>query len=58
MVLYRRRLGHHLSYDARKPVFGASDQVLYKPGCTATTEELARGLKFWFQEKIGIVLSM
>ena len=30
-----------MSCDARKPVFGASDQVLYKQGCT-TIEELAR----------------
>ena len=26
----------HLSRDARKPVFGVSDQVRHKPGCTSS----------------------
>ena len=28
----------HLSLVVRKPVFGVSDQVRHKPGCTATEE--------------------
>ena len=27
---------HYLSRDARKPVFGISDQVRHKPGCTSS----------------------
>ena len=32
------RIAHHyhLSRDARKPVFGISDQVRHKPGCTVS----------------------
>ena len=29
---------HNLSLVMRKPVFGVSDQVLHKPGCTATED--------------------
>ena len=29
---------HHMSHVARKPVFGVSNQVQHKPGCTATEE--------------------
>ena len=29
---------HHLSLFVRKPVFGVSDQVQHKPGCTATED--------------------
>ena len=36
---------HYVSRDARKPVFGDSDQVWHKPVCTVT--ERARILKFW-----------
>ena len=38
----------YLSLVLRKPVFGISDQVRHKPGCTAT--EMAWGLKFRIQE--------
>ena len=34
-----------MSLIVRKPVFGVSDQVRHKPGCTAT-EDIARGLIF------------
>ena len=37
----------------RKPVFGVSDQVLHKPGCT-TTHKMARGLKFSIKEVEGL----
>ena len=45
----------------RKPVFGVSDQVLHKPGCTATEDgwrlEISylgrRGLYYPFSENIG-----
>ena len=36
---------YNLSLVVRKPVFGVSDQVRHKPGCTAT-DKMARGLKF------------
>ena len=29
---------HYMSRVIRKPVFGVSDQVRHKPGCTATEE--------------------
>ena len=29
---------HHMSLVVRKPVFGVSDQVRHKPGCTATDD--------------------
>ena len=29
---------HHMSLVVRKPVFGISDQVRHKPGCTATDD--------------------
>ena len=28
--------GNHMSSDARKPVFGVSDQVRHKPTCTVS----------------------
>ena len=34
----------YMSLLVRKPVFGVSDQVSHKPGCTAST--IARALKF------------
>ena len=45
-----------LSRDARKPVFGVSDQVQYKPGCTATEDGKRREISA--VESRGIVLSM
>ena len=39
----------YMSLVVRKPVFGVSNQVRHKPGCT-TTEEMARGLKFRIYE--------
>ena len=33
---YLRKLTDYESRDARKPVFGVSDQVRHKPGCTVT----------------------
>ena len=35
----------------RKPVLGVSDQVRYKPGCTAI--EIAKGLKFRIKKEEG-----
>ena len=29
---------HHLCLGVRKPVFGVTDQVRHKPGCTATED--------------------
>ena len=29
---------YNMSRDVRKPVFGISDQVRHKPGCTATED--------------------
>ena len=36
----------------RKPVFGVSDQIPHKPGCTK--HKMARGLKFRIQEVEGL----
>ena len=41
-----------MSHVTRKPVFGVSDQVRHKPGCSAT-EDVLRGLKFQIQEVEG-----
>ena len=43
----------YLNHVVRKPVFGVSDQVPQKPGCT-TKQNMARGLKFRFQEVEGL----
>ena len=37
---------YHMSLVVRKLVFGVSDQVQHKPGCTATEQKMTRGLKF------------
>ena len=44
-----------MSLVVRKPVFGVSDQVRHKPGCTA--KEDGYGLKISDLESRGIVLS-
>ena len=38
--LYKTALDEqfYMSRDVRKPVFGVSDQVPHKPGCTATED--------------------
>ena len=45
-----RPLQLNLSLVVRKPVFGVSDQVRHKPGCTATED----GLKFRIQVEEGL----
>ena len=47
---------HNLSLVVRKPVFGVSDQVRHKPGCT-TTEDGKR-LEISDLDRRGILLSM
>ena len=37
----------------RKPVFGVSDQVPHKPGCTGT-EDIARGMKLRIKKVEGL----
>ena len=32
------QVSYDVSLDVRKPVFGVSDQVRHKPGCTATED--------------------
>ena len=32
------KIGHEMCLVVRKPVFGVSDQVPHKPGCTATED--------------------
>ena len=46
----------HMSLVVRKPVFGVSDQVRHKPGCTATED----GYRLEISDlgSRGIVLSM
>ena len=48
--IYCGSYSHHfnMSLVVRKPVFGVSDQVRHKPGCTA------RGLEFWIYEGEGL----
>ena len=46
----------YLSLVMRKPVFGVSDQVQYKPGCTATEDGYR--LEISNLESRGIVLSV
>ena len=41
-----------MSRVVRKPVFGVSDQVRHKSGCTA--QKIARGLKFRIKEVEGL----
>ena len=45
----------YLSLVVRKPVFGVSDQVRHKPGCTATED--AKRLEISHVGSRGIVLS-
>ena len=45
-----------MSLVVRKPVFGVSDKVLHKPGCTATEDGLR--LETSDLESSGIALSM
>ena len=42
-----------MSHIVRKPVFGVSDLVRHKPGCTIT-EEICRGLKFRIKKVEGL----
>ena len=44
-LIYLSYLHYNMGRDARKPVFGISDKVRFKPVCSAT-ERLARKLKF------------
>ena len=44
-----------MSRIIRRPVFGVSDQVKHKSGCTTDPQQMARGLKF---RSTGIALSM
>ena len=50
------KVQYYMSLVVRKPVFGVSDQVPHKPGCTATEDE------YWLEisdlERRGIVLSV
>ena len=46
----------HMSHVARKPVFGFSDQVRQKQGCTATEDD--QRLEISDLGSRGIVLSM
>ena len=46
---------HNLSLVVRKPVFGVSDQVRHKPGCTASEDD--KKLEISDLESRGIVLS-
>ena len=48
--------GVYLSLVVRKPVFGVSDQVRHKPGCTATED--GKRLDILYIDSRGIVLSM
>ena len=45
-----------MSLIVRKPVFGVSDQVPHKPGCTVT--ELGQRLEISDLDSRGIVLSV
>ena len=45
---------HHLSHDARKPVFGVSDHVRHKPAYSPT--EKARIFKFWVYVEQVLIL--
>ena len=45
-----------MSLVVRKPVFGVSDQVPHKPGCTATEDGLRLGISDLGSR--GVVLSM
>ena len=65
LVAKQKRLGkmllmstHNLqmSLVVRKPVFGVSDKVQHKPGCTATED--AQRHEIWNLESRGIVLSV
>ena len=65
MVVYLNRIieavlkstqNQHLSRVMRKPVFRVSDQILHKPGFTAT--ENGYRLEISYLEGRGIVLSM
>ena len=47
---------HHLSLVVRKPVFGVSDQIRHKPGCTATED--GKRLETSDLGRRGIVLSV
>ena len=55
MGVMRCSLHRHMSRDVRKPVFGVSDQVRHKPGCTAT--EYGWRHEISDLESRGIVLS-
>ena len=46
----------HMSLVLRKPVFGVSDKVPHKPGCTTTQDGLR--LEISYIGRRGIVLSM
>ena len=46
----------HMSLVVRKPVFGVSDQVRHKPGCTTTEDGLR--LEISYLGSRGIVLSV
>ena len=47
---------YHLSLVMRKPVFGVSDQVRHKPGCTVTED--GERLEIWYLGSRGIVPSV
>ena len=39
-------------------LFGDSDQVQHKPGCTITEGGQARGLKFWELREISVIMQL
>ena len=47
---------YHMSLVVRKPVFGVSDQVRHKPGCTATEDD--QRLEISDLERRWVVLSV
>ena len=49
---------HEMSLVVRKPVFGISDHVLYKPGCTAMEDGYRLEMLDLGSTCIGIVLSV
>ena len=53
LILYMNR---NMSLIVRKPVFGVSDQVRHKPGCTATED--GKRLEISDLESRGIVQSV
>ena len=53
---FSERSNPDLGLVVRKPVFGVSEQVRHKPGCTATKDDYR--LKISDLESRGIVLSV